>query len=253
MFSKLITSSARFLKMPVDSQSLYFHLGMNADDDGVVEAYPVMKTTGASEDNLRILTAKGLVKILNEDLVSYITDWNEHNLIRADRKVNSIYKDLLLKIVPEAEILEPKPRADTGVIPKQITTGRPVDGISKDRLGKDRIGKDNTEREEAKPSFATPTKEIVLKKELTPSEEMHLFLEEEDTFNKVVHKIASHYEMPTNLVEQEVRSFKSYWSERNGSGKKRRWELEKTFELNRRLSTWFKNKQRFNNKTIQSL
>ncbi len=144
MFSKIITSSARFLKMPQEAQNLYFHLAMNADDDGVVEAFTIMNMLGSSEDSIRILNAKSLVKVLNEDMVSYIMDWNEHNLIRADRKVNSIYKDLLLQIMPEIEIREPKARADTGVIPRQLTTGRPLDRIGKDRLGKDRIEEEDT-------------------------------------------------------------------------------------------------------------
>lgn len=125
--------------MPVDSRELYFHLGMNADDDGVVEAYTVLKLVGSSEDNLRVLSVKGFIKILNEDYVAYITDWSEHNLIRADRKVDSVYKNLLLQIVPEAEIIDPKPRADTNKI-----TGRPVDNqwTAQVRLGKGRVGKD---------------------------------------------------------------------------------------------------------------
>ena len=145
MFSKVVTSSARFLKMPQEAQNLYFHLAMNADDDGIVEGFTIMNMLGSSEDNIRILNAKNLVKVLNEDLVAYIMDWNEHNLIRADRKVNSIYKDLLLQIMPDVEIKEPKPRADTKVIPRQLTTGRPVDGIGKDRLGKVSIDKDSKE------------------------------------------------------------------------------------------------------------
>lgn len=145
MFSKVVTSSARFLKMPQEAQNLYFHLAMNADDDGIVEGFTIMNMLGSSEDNIRILNAKNLVKVLNEDLVAYIMDWNEHNLIRADRKVNSIYKDLLLQIMPDVEIKEPKPRADTKVIPRQLNTGRPVDGIGKDRLGKVSIDKDSKE------------------------------------------------------------------------------------------------------------
>ena len=39
MFSRRIINSAKFLKMPVSTQCLYFHLGLNADDDGIVEAY----------------------------------------------------------------------------------------------------------------------------------------------------------------------------------------------------------------------
>lgn len=125
--------------MPQEAQNLYFHLCMNADDDGVVEAFTIMQMLGSSEDVIRNLVGRRFVKPLNEDMVSYILDWSEHNLIRADRKVNSIYKDLLLQILPEINIKEPKPRADTGVIPRQIPTGRPVDGIGKGSVGEDRI------------------------------------------------------------------------------------------------------------------
>ena len=112
MLSKRIISSTKFLKMPIDSQNLYFHLNINADDDGIVEAYQVMKSIGCTEDNLRVLAAKEYVKILNEDLVSYIMDWSEHNQLRADRKVNSIHQTLLLQILPGVKLLEPKDRAD---------------------------------------------------------------------------------------------------------------------------------------------
>ena len=86
MFSKAVVESARFLKMPATSQNLYFHLAINADDDGVVEAYTVINLVKANEDDLRVLLGKGFVKILNDDLVTYIVDWRTHNKIRADRK-----------------------------------------------------------------------------------------------------------------------------------------------------------------------
>src|SRR3990167_5298731 len=139
MFSNRIINSARFLKMPIDSQNLYFHLGLHAYDDGIVEAYPIMRLLGSNEDNLKVLAAKGLIKILNEDLISFITDWQEHNLIRADRKVDSIYKHILLKIVPEIELLEPKPRSDVEDNSKRLGGGQSTDGIGKVRLSKDNI------------------------------------------------------------------------------------------------------------------
>lgn len=70
MFSRSVVESARFLKMPVSSQNLYFHLVMNADDDGIVEAYSVINLIRANEDDLRVLHARGFVRILNEDLVT---------------------------------------------------------------------------------------------------------------------------------------------------------------------------------------
>ena len=99
MFAKSIVQSSKFLKMPVSSRELYFQLGMSADDDGIVEAWNVMKLTNATEDDLRVLISKGYITILNnEDLIAYLIDWKRNNLIRADRKSDSIYKDLLLMI-----------------------------------------------------------------------------------------------------------------------------------------------------------
>ncbi len=98
MFSKTVVESARFIKMPVSSQLLYFHLGVLADDEGVVEAYPAMKLIGSSEDDLRVLVSKGFITILNEDLVSLIMDWNTNNQIRKDRFTQSEYHNLLLML-----------------------------------------------------------------------------------------------------------------------------------------------------------
>lgn len=150
MFSQRIVESARFLKMPPSTQCLYFHLGIHADDDGVVEGYNVMKQTGSTEDDLKILAAKGLITVLNADLVTYINDWKENNRIRSDRKVDSIYRDLLIRMLPDIELQQSKARADTGKktgIKAIEGNGRPVDnqwtpnGLH--RLGKDRLGKDS--------------------------------------------------------------------------------------------------------------
>lgn len=145
MFSIKVIDSARFLKMPSSSRLLYFDLCMRADDDGVVEGFNVLRMTGATEDDLRILVAKDFVKVLNEDLVTYVTDWKEHNKIRADRKVDSIYKDLLLSVFPDAKLLESKERADRKK--SGTSQGQLKDGIGKDRLGKDRLGQDSTDKD----------------------------------------------------------------------------------------------------------
>lgn len=112
MFSLRIIDTARFMKMPISCQALYFHLALRADDDGVVEAYNVMRLLGCSEDDLRVLVAKQFIQVLNEDLVTYINDWTEHNSIRADRKIDSIYKDLLISVNPDIQLVKKKQRAD---------------------------------------------------------------------------------------------------------------------------------------------
>lgn len=63
MFAKSVIGSARFLRMPPTSRLLYYDLGMQADDDGVVEAFSVMRTTGATEDDLKVLASKGFVTV----------------------------------------------------------------------------------------------------------------------------------------------------------------------------------------------
>ena len=98
MFAKAVVNSARFLRMPQTSRLLYYDLGMAADDDGIVEAFTVIRTTGAAEDDLRVLAAKGFVTVLNDDLVSYIADWNTNNQLRKDRYHPSIYAELLVKL-----------------------------------------------------------------------------------------------------------------------------------------------------------
>ena len=39
MFNKKVTKSDAFLDMPISTQNLYFHLNMDADDDGFVIPY----------------------------------------------------------------------------------------------------------------------------------------------------------------------------------------------------------------------
>lgn len=143
MFSKRLTNSARFIKMPSSTQNLYFHLGLNADDDGIVEAFSIMNQINATEDDLKILVAKNFVVVLNEDLVSYIVDWRENNKLRADRKVDSIYKDLLLQVIPEVDLLESKERADRKkeenleikALDSGTSQGQPMDGIGQSSIG----------------------------------------------------------------------------------------------------------------------
>jgi len=118
---------------------------LRADDDGVVEAYPLMKLLGSPNDSFKVLLLKGFVKQLNEDQVVVIMDWLEHNMIRADRKVDSIYKELLLENAPEIKLIEPKPRSDVEDNSRRIAdNGRTMDSprSAQVRLGKVRSSQD---------------------------------------------------------------------------------------------------------------
>lgn len=124
MFARAVTGGARFLRMPVTSRLLYYDLGMAADDDGCVEAFAVMRMTGATEDDLKVLVSKGFVKILNDDLVSLILDWKVNNYIQKDRYHPSIYAKLLNDQSVDTECIQDVSNLDTQV-----------------RLGKTSIGK----------------------------------------------------------------------------------------------------------------
>lgn len=99
MFSKTVTQSARFLRLSATARLLYYDLGMSADDDGIVEAFPVLRMTAASADDLQELEKSGHIAMLNDDLVCYITDWQKNNQIKNDRYHRSDYYPLLLKYV----------------------------------------------------------------------------------------------------------------------------------------------------------
>ena len=117
MVSKLIYDSERFLKMSVSARDLYTYLILHADDDGVVEAGTVLRLTKGADDDLNLLIYKNFITMLDpENKVVYVNDWLLHNTIRADRKTNSVYKDLLLKILPDVKMVEKNPRTDR--IPK---------------------------------------------------------------------------------------------------------------------------------------
>ena len=193
MFSKRIVESARFLKMPPSTQNLYFHLGLNADDDGVVEGYNVMMQTGATEDDLKLLVAKGFVTVLNDDLVTYINDWRENNRIRADRKVDSIYKNLLVKMIPDIELQPSRRRADTKKKPgvKQLEEdGRPLDNQrttnGPHRSGQSRLGQSSIGQVRSSSS-------------IVPSEELPVDKDEEDDDkkNKLIKEIKKAAGQPT--------------------------------------------------------
>lgn len=137
MFSNRIANSSKFLQMPMESQLLYFHMVLRADDDGVVESYPIMRLLGFAPDNFKVLVAKNFIQILNEDQVILILDWLEHNKIRADRKTDSIYKALIPKNV---ETIDPKPRSDVKDNSQRLG-GPSTVSISKVKLSKVKLSK----------------------------------------------------------------------------------------------------------------
>ena len=164
MISKTVTQTQRFLRLPLEAQALYFHLIQNSDDDGVVEAFPVVRMIGVSEDSLGLLIVKDFIRPLNDEMVYFIVDFHEQNKVRADRKVNSVYVDLLREVVPDIELTEPRQRVDRPKKPPE-KVGQPRDSQRAD-MGQQNISKDNiskyksVEDSRSKKTSSAPTAEI---------------------------------------------------------------------------------------------
>lgn len=47
-------------------------------------------------------------------------------------------------------------------------------------------------------------------------------------------------------IDSEIKKFLSYWCEKNKSGRER-WQVEKFFDVGRRLGTWFSNIKKWDN------
>lgn len=152
MLSKKIFQSRKFLMMPFEAQALYTHLILSSDDDGVVEAFPIVRMVGAKEDSLGLLVVKKFILPLNDDMVYFITDFEEQNKIRADRVQPSRYRELLLEktdmVVDGKRVTGQKKYIDGQVFDKCLTNDGQVSdkcphSISKDRIVEDRIVEDS--------------------------------------------------------------------------------------------------------------
>lgn len=93
MFSIEITDSDSFQEMPLSAQALYFHLGMHADDDGVVNSpNREVKSIGAKQDDLSLLISKKFILEIKEIGIIVIKHWKINNYIQKDRYSPSKYK-----------------------------------------------------------------------------------------------------------------------------------------------------------------
>lgn len=93
MFSRKITETDHFLEMPLSSQALYFHLNMGADDEGFIDkAKTIQRTIGASDDDMKLLVAKGFLIPFDSGVV-VVRHWRIHNYIQADRFQATIYQN----------------------------------------------------------------------------------------------------------------------------------------------------------------
>ena len=85
MMSKSVIDTDMFLDMPASTQCLYFHMLLRADDDGFLKnAKTIMRTVGASPDDIKLLIAKQYLIPFDTGIMA-IKHWRIHNYIKKDR------------------------------------------------------------------------------------------------------------------------------------------------------------------------
>ena len=215
MFTKKITESDAFLEMPSSAQNLYFHLNMEADDDGFVNApKKIMRIVGASEDDFKILLAKKFIMLFENGII-VIKHWRMHNLLRHDRYHPTQYQEQYKMLTLDEE--NNYHWASLGTIdeePKEelATTWQPNGNqmATEVRLGKESIGKDSLEKELIAPTSADIDAEVFDKMPCLENHYYTIHMEEVETYKK---------RFPAVDVEQELRNAIT-WIESNPKNRK---------------------------------
>ena len=166
MMAKSIIKSDQFLDMPATTQNLYFHMLLDADDDGFVNApKSIMRIVGAKDDDMKLLVAKQFVIGFGSGVI-VIKHWKIHNYIQSDRYKPSLQPErALLDITTNKEYTlntSDVSSMDTECI-QSVSVGKV--SIGKASIGKVRLDKNNNEECEKSHSnrkrFKPPTLEDV--------------------------------------------------------------------------------------------
>lgn len=101
MFSKQAVRTDRYLDMPLTAQAVYFHLNMEADDDGFIGSKKrILSMIGASQEDYNCLVENGYILEFESGII-VITHWNIHNTIQKDRYKPTIYQDELSTLLKD--------------------------------------------------------------------------------------------------------------------------------------------------------
>jgi len=142
MISDKVIKTDSFMEMPHSTKNLYFYLMIDADDDGFVSnPKTIMRMINAVDDDYKILAGKKFI-IPFENGICVIKHWLIHNLIRADRKVDTQWVDE--KKLLEIDESTQKYSLNKGLQPSdnQVTTKCPH-RLGKVSIGKDRLGENS--------------------------------------------------------------------------------------------------------------
>lgn len=147
MMSKSVIDTDMFLDMPASTQCLYFHMLLRADDDGFLKnAKTIMRTVGASPDDVKLLIAKQYLIPFDTGIMA-IKHWRIHNYIKKDRyKPTDCEEIKLLEVNEKGEYILAEPvRNQVGSNMEPQVRDRDRDRLEIE-IGKDRDSRESSRK-----------------------------------------------------------------------------------------------------------
>lgn len=113
MGTRLITGTIDFLNLPKAAQALYQQCTNESDDDGIVDARLIMRVGNFRKRDLEALLSNDYVRLINaEKSIVWVTNWQRYNTIKPGRGTPSVYREDLLRSVPDIKNALFKPKID---------------------------------------------------------------------------------------------------------------------------------------------
>ena len=84
---------------------------------------------------------------------------------------------------------------------------------------------------------------LTVKETPSPKERAQDFFSQGEVFQDARQKLLAI--ASEQAVDTELSKFSDYWTEKNSTGTKQRWQMQKTFEVEKRLGTWLRNVSKF--------
>lgn len=111
MITRSLYMQMGFLNLSPSQRDLYAYLLLNADNDGVVEAFGVLKLLGASPNDLKVLAENNYVRPIDANkYVVYLPDFQKTQKLDGRGAQPSSYRRQLLELYPDETVLPLKDR-----------------------------------------------------------------------------------------------------------------------------------------------
>ena len=139
MFDKTVIRRDDFVEMPDSSQNLYFHLSMDADDDGFVDNWKsIIRMTGKKEDDMKLLLAKKFIIPFDTGVI-VIRHWRINNYLRKDRYSETKYLKERNELEEDNGVYDFKNKSKSDLVYQVATSG--VHSIEKNSIEENSIEK----------------------------------------------------------------------------------------------------------------